>query len=126
MTLVGHSYGGTVITAVAERVPRSISRLVYVDASVPRDRQSNVVVIGLEMSQLRASAISDGEGWRVPPAPYVTGRLSDIFLRSWVETRLTPHPLRSFSEPVLLRSAEAAALPRAFIAPPNLPCTTVC
>jgi hypothetical protein len=28
---------------------------------------------------------------------------------------LTPHPLRPFGEPVLLRSAEAAALPSAFI-----------
>ena len=116
VVLVGHSYGGTVITAVAERVPRSIACLVYLDASVPRDGQSNDDVIGLEMaSQLRASAISDGEGWRVPPAPYMTGRLSDISLRSWVEARLTPHPLRPFSEPVFLRSPKAAALPRAFI-----------
>jgi pimeloyl-ACP methyl ester carboxylesterase len=35
--LAGHSYGGTVITGVAERVPHRIRRLVYSDASVPRD-----------------------------------------------------------------------------------------
>jgi pimeloyl-ACP methyl ester carboxylesterase len=35
--LVGHSYGGTVITAVAERVADRIRQLVYLDASVPRE-----------------------------------------------------------------------------------------
>lgn len=114
--LVGHSYGGMVITAAADRVPDRIRRLVYLDASVPRDGESNDDVIGSTMAaQLRASAVSGGEGWRVPPAPYVIERLSDHPLRSWVEARLTPHPLRPFSEPVRLRSREAATLPRAFI-----------
>jgi pimeloyl-ACP methyl ester carboxylesterase len=116
VTLVGHSYGGAVITAVAERVPEHIDRLVYLDASVPRDGESNDDVIGPTMAaQLRALAVSDGDGWQVPPAPYVIGRLSDHPLRSWVEARLKPHPLRPFGEPVRLRSKEAAALPRAFI-----------
>jgi len=116
VNLVGHSYGGTVITAVAERVPERIRRLVYLDASVPRDGESNDDVIGPTMAaQLRASAVAGGDGWRVPPAPYVTERLSDHPLRSWVAARLKPHPLRPFGEPVQLRSRAAAALPRAFI-----------
>jgi hypothetical protein len=36
-------------------------------------------------------------------------------MREWVAARLKPHPLRPFAEPVRLSSAEAAALPRAFI-----------
>lgn len=116
VTLIGHSYGGTVITAVAERIPEHIRRLVYLDASIPRDGESNNDVIGTEMAgQLRASAISEGDGWQVPPAPYVVARLSDETLRSWVAARLTPHPLRAFDDPVHLRSPAAAALPRAFI-----------
>ena len=114
--LVGHSYGGTVVPGVAERVPDRISRLVYLDASVPRDRESNDDVIGPTMAaQLRASAMSDGDGWKVPPAPYVIGRLSEHPLRDWAAARLKPHPLRPFAEPVRLSSPEAAALPRAFI-----------
>ena len=35
ITLVGHSYGGTIITAVASFVPERIARLVYLDAMVP-------------------------------------------------------------------------------------------
>jgi pimeloyl-ACP methyl ester carboxylesterase len=116
LTLIGHSYGGTVITAVAERIPERIRRLVYLDASVPLDGECNNDVIGEDMAgQLRASAISGGDGWRVPPAPYVVARLSDESLRSWVAARLTPHPLRAFDDPVHLSSPEAAALSRAFI-----------
>jgi pimeloyl-ACP methyl ester carboxylesterase len=113
--LVGHSYGGTVMTAVAEHAADRIGRLVYLDASVPRDGESNNDVVGPEMTaQLRAAAMSEGDGWHVPPAAYVTARLSPM-VRQWVEPRLTPHPWRVFEEPVRLRSPSAAALPRAFI-----------
>lgn len=114
--LVGHSYGGTVITGAAERVADRIQRLVYLDASVPRDGESNDTVIGPVMAaQLHAAAAAEGDGWKVPPAPYVVERLSGHPLREWVAARLTPHPLRPFAEPVRLSSTEAAALPRAFI-----------
>jgi pimeloyl-ACP methyl ester carboxylesterase len=116
VVLVGHSYGGIVITGVAEWVPDRIQRLVYLDASVPRDGESNDDVIGPVMAaQLRASAVSEGEGWKVPPASYVIERLSGHPLREWVAARVKPHPLRPFAEPVRLSSAEAARLPRAFI-----------
>lgn len=35
--LVGHSYGGMVITGAADRAPERIERLVYLDAFVPAD-----------------------------------------------------------------------------------------
>jgi pimeloyl-ACP methyl ester carboxylesterase len=88
--LVGHSYGGTVITAVAERMPERIARLVYLDASVPRDGESNNDVIGPTMAaQLRSLAVSGGDGWKVPPPDYVVVRLPEA-LRPWVGERLTP------------------------------------
>jgi pimeloyl-ACP methyl ester carboxylesterase len=40
VVLVGHSYGGMVITGVADRVPDRIRRLVYVDAFVPDNGES--------------------------------------------------------------------------------------
>jgi pimeloyl-ACP methyl ester carboxylesterase len=35
--LVGHSYGGMVVTGAADRVPQRIKRLVYLDAFVPEN-----------------------------------------------------------------------------------------
>jgi len=116
VTLVGHSYGGTVVTAAAEQMADRIQCLIYLDASIPGDGESNDDVIGpLMAAQLRAAADQDGDGWRVPPAPSVAARLADPGLRTWVAARLTPHPLRTFSEPVKLRSRQAADLPRGFI-----------
>ena len=66
-------------------------------------------------AQLRASAMTEGDGWKVPPAPYVLQRLSEHPLREWVAARLKPHPLRPFGQPVRLNSPQAAALPRALI-----------
>ncbi len=115
VVLVGHSYGGTVITAVAEQAADRIGCLVYLDGSVPRDGESNNDVIGEELAQqIRTTATADGDGWCVPPISAAGWGLPDA-VRAWVEPRLTPHPLRSLEEPVNLRSEAAAALPRGFL-----------
>lgn len=44
--LAGHSYGGTVITGVAEREPERLAHLVYIDAFVPKDGQSMWDILG--------------------------------------------------------------------------------
>ena len=44
VVLVGHSYGGMVITGVADRVPDRIKRLVYVDALLPDSGESVVLM----------------------------------------------------------------------------------
>ena len=113
--LVGHSYGGTVITAAAEQSPERIGCLVYLDASVPLDRQSNNDVLGPRWAaELRAQAHAKGDGWRVPPASVDGWDLPEA-TRARVAPLLTPHPLRSLEEPVRLRSMAAAMLPRAFV-----------
>jgi pimeloyl-ACP methyl ester carboxylesterase len=111
--LVGHSYGGTVITAVAEQVPERLSRLIYLDASIPLDGQSNNDVLGAEWAQrIRAAARERGDGWRVPPPALADWAVPDA-IATWQQ--LTPHPLRSLDDPVPLRSAAAARIARAFL-----------
>jgi pimeloyl-ACP methyl ester carboxylesterase len=115
VTLVGHSYGGMVITAVVEQEAERVKRLVYLDASVPQDGESNTDVLGSEMArQIRGSARHAGDGWRVPPPSIVDWHLPEG-LSAWVEHRLTPHPLRSLEEPVHLQSRAAAAIERVFL-----------
>jgi pimeloyl-ACP methyl ester carboxylesterase len=65
--LVGHSYGGVVITAAAGQVPGRLRGLVYLDASTPADGQSNNDVLGPDMAaRLR---LPDGAAPRAPPLP---------------------------------------------------------
>ena len=42
VALVGHSYAGMVVTGVAARMPERIAKLIYFDAYVPSDGQSEV------------------------------------------------------------------------------------
>lgn len=65
--LVGHSYAGMVITAVAERIPEQIAHLVYVDAFVPQHGQSLGDIIGADLRRyFTQMAKRYGDGWRVP------------------------------------------------------------
>jgi len=63
--LVGHSYGGMVITGVAATMPATISRLMYVDAAIPEPGQSVFDII--------ASSGSDPNSFvgLEPAAPYI-------------------------------------------------------
>ncbi len=40
--LVGHSYGGMIVAAVADRVPDRVQHLVYFDSDVPRNGDTSV------------------------------------------------------------------------------------
>ena len=63
--LVGHSYGGMVITGVVDAVPERIAHLVYFDTFVPRDGESIADVVPLLKYVLRKQAQAHGDGWRV-------------------------------------------------------------
>jgi pimeloyl-ACP methyl ester carboxylesterase len=103
VVLVGHSYGGMVITAVAHRIPRRIARLVYIDAFLPNDGESMFDLIPEEdRSHLLGLAESQGDGWRVPPFWSDPGK--DV-----------PHPLATFRDPVSLGNAEAYEIPATYI-----------
>ena len=62
VVLVGHSYGGMVITGVADRIGDRISSLVYLDAFVPENGQS--LHAALPPDQRQAQLDSAAEGWR--------------------------------------------------------------
>ena len=111
--LVGHSYGGAVITAVADLTPDALRWLVYLDASVPSAGESNNDVLPPRLvKRLRESARRDGDGWLVRP-PSVESWGLDAESRAWVESMLTPHPLASLEQPISL-DGRGAHVRRAF------------
>ena len=68
--LVGHSYGGRVITGVADRVPGRVDVLVYIDAYVPGDGDA---VWGLATDDLRRWFLEGArtDGYGVAPLPFL-------------------------------------------------------
>jgi len=65
--LVGHSYGGMVITGVADKMPDRIGRLVYIDAALPDPGQSlyDLLTMGRSASSVSQPFLPE------PAMPYV-------------------------------------------------------
>ena len=116
VVLVGHSYGGMVISGVAEHAAERVSRLVFLDAFVPEDGQSLFDLLRPERRDLyRQGALERGEGWRVSAPPPQALGITDEPRARWLAERLTPQPLRTFEQPVRLASPAAASLPRTYV-----------
>ncbi len=117
IVLVGSSYGGMVITGVAERIPQKIWHLVYVDAFVPQNGQSAFHLAGPQIrAHIEQLAREKGDGWRAPlPFPLADlGLTVEVDLR-WCTHRFTPMPLKPFTDPIATGDPAAAALPRTFV-----------
>jgi pimeloyl-ACP methyl ester carboxylesterase len=93
VVLVGHSYAGMIITAVARKLPRRIAHLVYLDAVVPQPGQSFLDIAGIEFVRMLESRVA---GWQVRPWPMKAFGIESKADRDWFETRLVPFPLKAF------------------------------
>jgi len=114
--LVGHSYGGCVITGVAEQAAERIARLVYVDGIVPEDGQSVVDVRGGADKPVFDAAMARGPkkfGDAVPAADLFG--VSDPTDIAWMHERLTAHPRQTLIDKIRLPRRRAAQLPRLYI-----------
>jgi pimeloyl-ACP methyl ester carboxylesterase len=107
VVLVGHSYGGMVITGVADRMPERIRHLVFVDALLPNDGESLLTASrGTKLEGFaRRSVDSAQDGFIVP---------------TWVAARAprptdVRQPVRTFTEPVSFRNPAAVRLPATYI-----------
>ena len=111
--LVGHSYGGMVITGVVDAVPERVAHLVYLDTFVPHDGESMVSVAPLVIHLLlRKQGHSDG--WRVnSQGTYGVTTEPD---RSWVLSKVMPQPLKTLEQPLHLKNpAIVSATPHTHI-----------
>lgn len=60
VVLLGHSYAGTVITAVADRMPSRVRALVYLDAFIPEDGDSCWIMTNDEQREWYISGAAAG------------------------------------------------------------------
>jgi pimeloyl-ACP methyl ester carboxylesterase len=108
--LVGHSYGGMVITGVADRAADRVGKLVYLDAANPVNGQSLVDVAGPVILGVRPDgAVVDGVELVLLPFPeaglfYGVTDPDDV---AWMADRLTGHPWQCFEQPLELMNEAA-------------------
>jgi len=107
--LVGHSYGGMVVTGVADRASDRIGRLVYLDAANPKDGQSLVDVAGEHILAIRPfGRVVDDVELVLFPDPEIVKLygVTDADDVAWMVERLTPHPWKCFEQPLRLTNEE--------------------
>lgn len=111
--LVGHSYGGMVITGVAEAVPDRLAQLVYFDAFLPFDGECSLAV----GRDARPSELCTAEAAaRMLPETTESGGVPS----SWVAPGTppptdVPHPIGAFIEPIELADAPGNGVPAGYI-----------
>lgn len=96
--LCGHSYGGMVITGVADKISERIRSLIYIDAFAPADGQSLNDITGPEttlavLDQARAN------GGMVPPIPAAAFNVNEADA-PWLDAMSVPQPLATFVQGV--------------------------
>jgi pimeloyl-ACP methyl ester carboxylesterase len=107
--LVGHSYGGMVISGVADRMADRIKALVYLDAFVPGDGDSLMALLQKAVEPpvaaqfiggFRGAALEKNSGMMHP----LTAEMLNVspVNREWVNRRCVPQALATFEMPVLL------------------------
>jgi len=127
VVLVGHSYGGMVITGVADRAKHRLRHVVYLDAFLPADGESSASHIVRLMNPNATQADFDAEVARRRDTANAQGggapdtdRLFDIpedlaAAREWVKSRVTPHPVGTQVSPIRLANGGSDGVQRTYI-----------
>jgi pimeloyl-ACP methyl ester carboxylesterase len=107
VVLVGHSYGGMIITGVADRVPDRVRRLVYWNAFVPNNGEClNDMVPPHYVALFDKIAAERGDGSVVLPFPiWREAFINDVDLATAQRAYnvLNPHPIKTFTDKISLK-----------------------
>ena len=109
VVLVGHSYGGMVITGVAERMRERIAAIVYLDAAIPSDGQSFAALRNSPADPVPMPTVP------APPAAYFKVNEKDL---AWVTSKVTPHPAKCFTEALHVSGAYQTIAKKVYIRAP--------
>lgn len=122
VVLVGHSFGGTVITAAADQVAERIAHLVYVDTwPLP----AGAAQFDMSPPEARAAqeqqVVAQGNGWGLPLPPWEELDQGNELVglgeaeRRRMRERATAHPIGAVKQAVQYPNAAWAALPKTAI-----------
>ena len=116
VVLVGHSFGGAPISGAADRIPERIKRLIYLDAAVMEDGETWFGLLPPETAAARKEAAQEVTGGlSLPVGPVESFGVENPSDVAFLEGRLTPHPLATFSTPLRLKGPCGNGLPAHYI-----------
>lgn len=117
VVLVGHSYAGIVISGVADRVPQRLRQLVYLDALLLEPGKSLFsdfppAVVEQRLKAIRETGGGVGAAAALPPAAFGVKDPADA---AWVARHLTPQPVGTYLQPLLLKAPLGNGLPKTYV-----------
>lgn len=99
--LVGHSYGGMVVTGAMEQIADRVRAYVLLDGHMPRDGESVFDLNGPTRAEAMITlARETGEGWYIPPADASRYGVTNPDDAAWINSRMTAQPLKTYSDPI--------------------------
>jgi pimeloyl-ACP methyl ester carboxylesterase len=108
VVLCGHSYGGMVVTGVAEQIAAKIRSLVYLDAFVPENGKCLFDYLPAERSgQMRDDAAQNGEGYKITPIPAAAFAVNAQDA-AWVDAMCVKQPLATFEQKLEVSGPQVA------------------
>jgi pimeloyl-ACP methyl ester carboxylesterase len=114
--LVGSGFGGVVISGVADRVPHLLKSLVFVDAMVLDSGLSVFEAQPAAITRKRlAQAERHGNGIAIPAPPVSSYGITDKHTLAWLSERLTPQPLGTYQEKLMLKNPVGNGVPRTYV-----------
>jgi pimeloyl-ACP methyl ester carboxylesterase len=119
VVLLGHSYGGHVVTGAADRIPERISCLVYLDTAPLPEGASLIEKFPPELRKRTEEQVWElGEGWKFPIPP-LEGLANMASLEGVDEdhlrllySRATPQPFGTYTQPLHLENLAREELPK--------------
>jgi len=125
VVLVGHSYGGLVVSGVAEKMEKAIGSFVFLDAFFTDDGQSLTDMQPPAAAEAFAAAERAGQT-TMPPRPAAMFHVNEKD-RAWVDSLCVPHPIKCFTQKLTLTGARERIARKTYIrasAYPNVPFDT--
>lgn len=112
--LLGHSYGGMVITGVAGQMPERIRALVYLDAFVPEQSGASLFANANPERMARFQAQIDAGAMALEPDLFDAWSEDESRI-AWLKSMCTPQPKGTFTHGVTLTGREAEVTNKHFI-----------
>ncbi|GAA3909007.1 hypothetical protein GCM10022382_14470 [Microbacterium invictum] len=101
VVLVAHSYGGVVASRALQSLRERVRSFVLLDAHMPAEGQAVFDLVNPDKVQRMKQLIAtEGDGWYVPVMDAKWWGLTDEEDIRWVNSRVTPQPARTYTDPV--------------------------
>jgi pimeloyl-ACP methyl ester carboxylesterase len=103
VVLCGHSYGGMIISGVADQMADAIRSIVFLDAFVPKNGEAMRDLTSAAVRQTAQAAMALGDVG-IPPRPAEAFGVNPAD-RAWVDALCVPQPIGTFTDKIVLSGA---------------------